>query len=75
LRSESFDLVVESPEVTLAGTTIELLFNDPGEPLYGGGTFAGEQLFLGSAPSGPLAGTIVSRRLEGQEVPDGVPQP
>jgi hypothetical protein len=75
LRSASFDLLVESPAITFAGTTIALFFVDPGQPLEGGGTIAAEELFLGTSSAGPLAGTIVSRRLEEQEVPDGVPQP
>lgn len=70
------DVKVESPNITVKGITFNLEITlGPDGLLTGGGTFTGQQVFLGVTASGTGSGTVVMVQVPPDLVPDDVPAP
>lgn len=70
------DVAITQPPVTVEGTrlTAQFVLGADGV-LRCSGSFTGERVILGTAPSGVASGTFVGRHVEEDEAPTDVPHP
>ena len=73
---EPVDIEIVTPSVKIQGTVMTVTFEkDENGVLRGEGTFAAEQLFLGSVESIPPTGLVRARLIPPGEVPPGLEKP
>lgn len=71
------DVEVQSPEITVKGIAFNLeVARDPNTGLFvGGGTFTGQEVFIGPVASGPGSGTATMVEIPVDEQKPGIPPP
>jgi hypothetical protein len=70
------NMVVQQPAVTVQALSVTGSFTrDAQGILRATGTFAADQVVIGTAPSGSGEGTLTARLIPAEQVPPGVPQP
>jgi hypothetical protein len=69
------DFVVTQPQVTVRNARLSGTFTQEAGTPRGSGTFTGEEVLIGTAPSGKGEGGFLTRRVPDGEAPPGIPEP
>lgn len=76
LANASVDVSIQSPRVSVRGVSLNSGFvKDEDGVLRGTGSFTGDQVFLGTTPSGPGVGSQTMRSISAEELPPNVQVP